>query len=293
MVNQQLLDYVMHQLKVGVSSDVVRTTLLQNGWADADVDEAMQQATPKRATAPAASQAVSTSGAFSSASRGATMTRDIFQPSNEPVFQPSKAALDRGRAGTKEPAAAVAAVAAGGVAAPAKRGIALYIVMAVLALVAVGAGGYAFTLSSKSGALAKDKQLLTQERDALQNQVQTLTQQKNDEEQRARTFQEQSDSLGKLLAVFKNLGVSTSTPQTLTIRGTIHGDEKSGYTLTHPEEVVFVIANSKDAKIQELLKPLVGTLVDLTASFVPHAAPALTVSSVNGAPAASAPEPEE
>ncbi len=40
MVNQQLLDYIKQQLKQGVSREQIRSSLMANGWQEADINEA-------------------------------------------------------------------------------------------------------------------------------------------------------------------------------------------------------------------------------------------------------------
>ncbi len=43
MANQQLLDYIKRQIDEGVSKEDTKSTLLQNGWSDVDIDEAIKQ----------------------------------------------------------------------------------------------------------------------------------------------------------------------------------------------------------------------------------------------------------
>ncbi len=42
MANQQLLDYVKEQIKEGIGEGEIKKTLIQNGWNDADIDEALE-----------------------------------------------------------------------------------------------------------------------------------------------------------------------------------------------------------------------------------------------------------
>ena len=73
MVNQQLIDYVNHQLQMGVSRELIKNALFESGWCDSDIAAAMS--------------AISTQGVTASATpsprpgaAGAVVTSDIFQP---------------------------------------------------------------------------------------------------------------------------------------------------------------------------------------------------------------------
>src|SRR3989344_9540800 len=102
MVNQQLIDYVKSKLQVGVGKDVIKNALLESGWAEADVMEALKQASAAQgATAQSATPSTgnvrlpdgqgSASGGKSPTTvngGGVMMTSDIFQPKNEPTFDP-------------------------------------------------------------------------------------------------------------------------------------------------------------------------------------------------------------
>ncbi|MEK7635906.1 MAG: hypothetical protein AAB405_02330 [Patescibacteria group bacterium] len=43
MVNQQLIDYIKNQLKLGRSEDVIKAMLKNNGWQEADIEEAFKE----------------------------------------------------------------------------------------------------------------------------------------------------------------------------------------------------------------------------------------------------------
>jgi hypothetical protein len=65
MANQQLVDYIKQQLQLGVSKEAIRGTLIQVGWAEADINDAFNAATPSTpspvpgAAGPAAGSVVS------------------------------------------------------------------------------------------------------------------------------------------------------------------------------------------------------------------------------------------
>ncbi len=54
MVNQQLLDYVKQQLKNNVSREQIKSSLMENGWDNADVEEGFAVLSPAPAPKPSA-----------------------------------------------------------------------------------------------------------------------------------------------------------------------------------------------------------------------------------------------
>ena len=52
MINQQLLDYVRQQLAAGVSKEEISKSLIAAGWQASDVNEALNQITVQRSSAP-------------------------------------------------------------------------------------------------------------------------------------------------------------------------------------------------------------------------------------------------
>lgn len=53
MANQQLLDYIKQQLAEGVTEEDIKKPLLQNGWGDADINEALSALQPPTPTSSA------------------------------------------------------------------------------------------------------------------------------------------------------------------------------------------------------------------------------------------------
>ncbi|MBI4085676.1 MAG: hypothetical protein HY433_00285 [Candidatus Liptonbacteria bacterium] len=52
-VNQQLKDYIDQQVKVGVPNNVIKAALLETGWRETDINEAMALFVPSAGAAPA------------------------------------------------------------------------------------------------------------------------------------------------------------------------------------------------------------------------------------------------
>ena len=59
MPNQQIIEYISGQLKLGVSQSVIRTALMQNGWLPSDVDAAFAALRPVQTVTPPAPPAPS------------------------------------------------------------------------------------------------------------------------------------------------------------------------------------------------------------------------------------------
>ena len=67
----------------------------------------------------------------------------------------------------------------------------------------------------------------------------------------------------------------------MTVKGILHGDGKVPYTLMTENEIVVTVKNSKDAKVEEALKSLVGTTVELAGEHG-FGSRDITVRTVNG-----------
>jgi hypothetical protein len=77
--------------------------------------------------------------------------------------------------------------------------------------------------------------------------------------------------------------VGTSTPESIVLRGTLAGDDKTPYTLTTDNRVRVNIKNYKDPKVQAVMKPLLGTVVEIGGSYIPPT-PDITVTELAGKP---------
>lgn len=295
MANQQLVDYIKSQLQLGVAKEAVRSTLLQAGWGEGDMSEALNAATPA-APAAVSAPAATTSPVSQNPPRevrpttpvsSPLLTRDIFQSKSLPgqgepffqpkpaeqVFQPKKEALSPAQ--KNGPVVAVTPTT------PRKqssgKGTVFRIVGIVLVTASLGAVGFFYKqvadlqgklneLSSGGAGASSQIATLTQERDKLVAEVAAL---KNENTQ-----------LVAELAIFAGQPTATSTAP-ITAKGVLSGGGKAQYALTTKSGVVAYVKNSKDMKVDAALKPFVGTEIEISGTHV-TASRDVTVTAVNG-----------
>lgn len=299
-MNQQLIDYIKSQLQVGVGRDVIKGALLESGWADADITEALKQASGAQPAsfgaahaAPATSPASATAKPAAAANGAVVMTSDIFQPKNEPVFDPKSVAQPAAKpqsvtvAATAvkraEPVVVGAAAAASSFGAK-KPGISFAtIALGVGFVVAAGAAVFLFM---KQGDLAGQSAALDAARaegDVAKQQVAALTQERDNLAAQITQFQNANTALANDLAIFK---IPEGTPAGATGNIVVTGSlrQTAGqYVVFTPNEVTVVVKNSRDAAVDAALKALVGNTVTISGE---HALGSreITVTAVNGAP---------
>ena len=103
--NPQLKDYIAQQTKVGVSKDVIKNALIEAGWEESDINQAIEEASsssPAMVSSAVVStiqpQAVKLSETFqvskpsepsAKSSPVSFVASDIFRPKGESVFQPA------------------------------------------------------------------------------------------------------------------------------------------------------------------------------------------------------------
>ncbi len=312
MANQQLLDYVKQQLQLNISSDEIRTTLLNTGWPEADVNEVLSAA--GQVAAPTQSKNVSqpntaditTSGQVSAqaqsspatapadkpqeqspvANQPKVVTRDVFQTQNEPVFQPKQENFF-------DP------TANGGVIGPVKPSHKNLIVMVSLGLACLIFAGLFIWMYMKNSDLKS--QLLSatgapaggQSVDGAAtnatgtpsgNQVEVLSQEKNNLQNKLDESSERTSllnlELSFLVAPDPKAPTSTTLNQPVTISGTV-SEKKAVYYLTTEDRVTISIKNSKDKDVITVLKPFLGGTVEFSGTYNVGSA-IMTLEKING-----------
>ena len=272
MVNQQLVDYVKQQVGGGVAGDAVRKALLDAGWPEADVDDSIKTAAP---TAPAA--AVSSPAAkpavqsFDPATAmGSSRSGSAVAATVSPVGV--TASMDKGRFFNNEHAEEEEHGK------PAASRV-LMIVMGSLIIVLVAVIAYIYmSLNGKLEAVTGTSSLSASEAAALKNQLQPVTAERDALSGQLSAQTGEKDTLAEELAFLSVTGAVVDVPGT--VKGTITA--ASGiYTVTTPHNIRIVVKNSKDAKVDAALKPLIGNSATLAGT---HRAGTMeiTVVTVNG-----------
>jgi multidrug efflux pump subunit AcrA (membrane-fusion protein) len=290
MANQQLTDYIANQLQMGVSREVIKSALIESGWPEAEVSAAMsrEQGVPAKSSSINPNQVI--------------MTSDILEPKNEPVFDPAKkspsmtasAGQKIDSVGTAATSASKNAVgtAAGGAAEPLRvnavskmawSNFLLPGACGILCVAVAGTGYFAYALSEKKSALELQVQMLNAERADLTGQLAAVKQEKNTIDGRVTELDGQVKDLLANLAIFQiPAAQGTSTAEIpLTVKGMLHGGEKTVYSITTAYDITVTVKNYKDPKVTAALKPFVGSVVELSGTHAPSVRE-ITVTGVNG-----------
>lgn len=307
MANQQLITYIKTQVANGASMDAIRTALLGAGWADADVNEAMTSVGPAAPvqsaavqpamTKPAAAQPISMSteskpiatqqpAMTGSASPISAVARPqaSAQPAtvnlsgsgamgsspsfkvDEVVFRPEFAGGSGGI--TPTTMAQMAPVVAGDKKSGGSRiWFFVGVVFILLTLVSGAAAGYFYNANSDlQGRITS----LSAQNARLSDQSGVTVKDRKTADEKIAALTDANADLATQLSIFV-LPTGTSTvaaDRPITIRGTL-GSVPIGYTLTTSKGIVLGVKNSKDPKIDALLKPFVGTAAEIDGVIVP------------------------
>lgn len=265
MVNQQLRDYVNQQLQLGVAREVLKTTLLESGWAEGDVKDVMGDPVAQAPTAIPGSPVMITRDVLA----GVKSAPQAAQPAN--VF-PARTAPGASIPRTPEvkPAAATA-VRAG------ERRSNATVLFGIAAIVLVGLAGWLFKLKTDAD---YEVRRLTAENGALSTKLSNAEVDLRNTQEQVKSTQGELRDLASQLSLFVLMPGSTSTELLVTIRGTLSGD-RGLYTVTTKEGVAVTVKNGREAKVEALLKPLVNGLAEITGTHLPNSRE-VTVTAVNG-----------
>ncbi len=311
-VNQQLKDYVDQQAKVGVPNDVIKTALIEAGWQERDINEAM--AGPLSSAVAGAVKPVETakpadmakpvemakpieikpieaksSDAASFLSKLSTgpaaqkktfpvsfVTSDIFQPKNGPAFETKGIASQTSFSGNNP---RVISVAGGTKNDFFKKPIVPIALAAVSAVLFAGAG----ILYAQNSGLQAKLNSVNEESASLKAKLDSLASDKNGLTDQITSLNQTVQDLSNQLSIFA-MPVGTSTAELpVNVKGMLGGGGKSLYTITTSRAIAVYVKNSKDANVDTALKPSIGSQVEISGT---HAAGSqyVTVTAVNGKP---------
>lgn len=300
-MNQQLKDYINQQTKVGVSSDVIKTALLDAGWQESDINEAMAGSSPSAGAGiskpvdaakpagvnPPEIKTVDILSAFSKNFPGAGaqsaeaklspasfMTSDIFQSKDESMFQSKGAAVQPLASGNKPQSVS------------SMRGTSFLqkpivpIILGAVSLVFLAGAGILY--AQNSGLQAKLNSA-SGENASLNGKLKSLESDKIAFASQVALLNQTVSDLGNQLSIFAAPAGTSTAELPISVKGTLGGGGKSPYSLTTSRAVVVYVKNSKDAKVDAMLKPLAGNQVEISGT---HGAGSnyITVTSVDGKP---------
>ncbi len=292
-INQQLKEYIVNQLALGVSKEAVKSALLEAGWQASDVDEAVASlelpvknnapAQPIETAKPIEIKPVGDSVSISKDTAGpqkpsrlSFVISDIFQPKDEPLFQPQGGASPQ--RSTSENEVQVMTLDTKNNTVQGKGKFVLPLVWGVVAVAFLGAAVF-FYLQNNDVRAQLDA--ITQESTSFKTQLASLTESKDSLTNQVVALNQTITDLNNQLSIFATpLNASTSEAP-FSLAGKIGGGEKLLYTLTTNKDIVVYIKNSKDANVDAALKPLLGNQVRISGTHL-AGSNYLMVTQING-----------
>jgi len=281
MANQQLIDYVKGQMIANVSEADIKKILKDAGWPDTEIEEGLRGAKGTIASQPAqpatssAMPAAKPTEPVKTETKKESMSFDFMtNPGGTSSASPASTAKDIKKDEAKPFSLPAEPTPSGG-----KSSMLPWIVAGVAILAMVGIGVYFYL---QNGSLSSQVDTLTASNNALTSQLTGL---KGSTASVDNLNAAKADALeaNNELALFVISSVATGTPAAapISFKGTV-GTAKSGYTFTTAKGIILAVKNSKDAKVEAALKPLVGTVAELGGTHIPGAFD-FTLETLNGA----------
>ncbi len=283
-INQQLKDYISQQTKLGVSKDAIKSSLLEAGWNEGDVIQAIAEAESGTRTTASLTPAQPFSKPVEPAAKSPTtsfVTSDIFKAKNEPVFQSAvtdKPSVSNSSETKPQIISASMKDKLSGV------GKLPTIILGILSVALLGGNIYFFmqngNLNSKLVTLSvpngNDSPQLQTQIDSLTNDKKTLTDQID-------SFNKTIADLSNQISIFIPAVTSSIVSVPFEVSGTLGGGGKLPYSLTTSKNIVLSVKNSKDTDVEASLKQFVGMQTKLSGTHQPGSI-SLTVVNVNDQP---------
>ncbi len=327
MIQDQLVEYVSSQVKLGISRDAIKSALVGAGWKAEDVEDTLKkvqdekpQSAEKPASQPVASNAsVTTTGSpfasFSPSDIVGVVKNAVSQPAAAPATTDvsSRSFFDKKNFSAKPSVAETGQASKSDVAfkmssdaseypPKEKSNKAVTIIEAVIILGLAALSCFLYlqnnALNARVSGLGGENATVTSQVSSLNTQAQTLVGLKDSLTAQVSSLIAENQNLKTSLSFFvvPLVGVpgssSTVSAVASTTTGTVSGILSHGangtYTLTTPYGVKVSIKNSSDKRVIAVLTPLVGNTVQITGSYLQGTA-SFTVTDVNGSPLAQNP----
>jgi len=297
MVQQQLVDYIKSQIKLGLDRDSIKNALVSAGWPAEDVEDSMKGLAPVSGGATSGSanlpqSAVSPIGSVgggvgkgNTQATGPIVISDLFN--NSKLGTMPAASGDKKIDAAKLKSASISAETVKGGDKP-KFGKQLIIIIA-LAVIAVGLGvGMVMLYFQNSSAQSQLSGLQTQvsaansKITALTSEVADLTTQRDNIKSSADLLTAKNlELLTELSFIFAPAGATSTENSQFTIKGVLTGGGKAQYSLLTAEGMKVMVKNYKDAGVDAALAPLVGQMVEISGTHTLGSAN-VSVTAVNG-----------
>lgn len=289
MVQDQLVDYISSQMKLGVSRDAIKAALTGAGWAAADVEDTLKKVEGANKSAAPAGMAPASAMPATAAAHSIRVSDLVSGGSASPMASPMTSPLKNsiGTPITKMQMQPIDLAAAARTKTT-KGGHMMTIVWIVVIVLLLGLSGYLYfqnsSLSGQVASLGGQSTNVASQISSLNAQVQALTASNTAlMAQEDSLMAQNTDLMNNLSFVAVPVGASgAQATGTVSVSGTLTGG-KSSYALTTAYGVVIYVANAKTASVSAALTPLVGSTstVQLTGSHV-AGSQYITVTAVNG-----------
>jgi hypothetical protein len=304
MVQDQLVDYISSQVKLGVTDDAIKAALVGAGWAATDVEDTLkkvkapatvQTTKPVASTGPANSFfAGSGSGVAAGAPKSAepqTIRVSDLISSSATSSLAGNAAVNPAKVSPKGMAMNPSTSRDSAQTSPTPKEKAkspiMMIVLVILIILFAGAAGYFFfqntQLSASVGTVNTQSQSVTAQVSTLQAQVQALDASNTSMAAQVAALSASNQNLKTEISFFvAPLGNAAATTSII-VSGIISGG-KPTFILTTVDGVKISIKNSADASVRSILQPLASSsqTTQIAGTYVPGSA-LVTVLTVNGA----------
>jgi hypothetical protein len=276
MIQEQLSDYISSQFKLGVSRDTIKTTLTGAGWIPADVEDTLKKvestaspsivatnlAAPAGAVTNPQPQTIKvsdlvSSGAASTPTMPATKSTSPKSPLTGPSSISAVASSTKNSADNTFPPRTSSAATPHG-------SKTMLIVAIVLAVIALGAGGFAAFLYMQNGSLNTQLSSLNGQSTGVDSKLSAL------QTQMAASTTALTAQVATLGAAAQELktelsfyaapsGTTPGVGVAATFSGTVSGGGKSPYIITAMYGAKIFVSNSKSANVIAALAPLTGS----------------------------------
>lgn len=302
MVQEQIVEYINTQMKLGTSRDTIKTTLTGAGWQAVDVEDTLKKIESAKASQPGATMAVSPASpagpkpaepfvisskpmtpaggsanpapqtikvsdlvSSSSAMSASTPSKPPATPSRSPMTGPAMPATSA----PNKPTDSFQATSYPGVKPHTSRGpLITEIILVVIILAVGGLAGFLYmqnsSLSSQLKGLSGQSTGVNSQLAALQAQVAASTTALT--AQVASLNAETQDLQTELSFYAAPSSTTAGATSTATFGGTVSGGGKTPYIITVTYGAKVYVSNSKSAGVIAALTPLMATATTTAAS---------------------------
>lgn len=318
MVQDQLVDYIGAQLKLGTARDAITAALIGAGWAPADVADSFKKidggagspaarpaqpvvtASPvtsspaistvnaKPAAMPAAKPISTNTSSPSSSGPQVIRMSDLVSASDGPI---ATATISKESKEQKPAAKASVSTSPSSTQtfpakeAHSKKGLVMGIIAVLIIVILAGLAAYLYvqnsSLSGKIGSLGSQSQSVTSQVASLTAQVNSLTASGTAMNTQLEGLTSANQELMLELSFYAVPPGGAATSTSLSVTGSLGVNASKNYFLTASYGGRIFVANSKSANVMAALAPLVGSSTQLVGTYVPGTG-MMTVTSVNG-----------